>query len=343
MLKAGMRRLHRAHGTVQFGADPERAVLLTDLDASAQALLAGLDNRSPAPPRTELLARLQRHGLLEDAATPCPGWRALPARDRERLEPDLASMSLVDPGPGGGRRAMSRRFAACVEVRGAGRVGASLANLLAAAGVGEIRVVDDEPTRPADLAPAGLRPAHLNLPRGRAATPRPLALPVRNAARRRLPRPRVSRAEDHRVRGVAPDLVVLAADDGVPPAATDLWPAGVPHLVAGVREAAGIIGPLVLPTASSCLRCHDLIRADRDPDWPTLAAQLALPVSVVACDVVLATAVASHAALQVLSFLDTGSASTVDGTLHVAMPDGAVRRRSWHVHPACGCTWPGAV
>jgi hypothetical protein len=58
-----------------------------------------------------------------------------------------------------------------------------------------------------------------------------------------------------------------------------------------------------------------------------------------ACDVVLATAVASHAALQVLSFLDSGAAPSMDGTLHIRLPDGLVRRRSWSQHPACGCGW----
>ncbi len=334
---------------MQFGADPERAVLLTELDAHVRDQIAELDGRFPSSICPDLLAHLGRHGLLEDAATRCPGWRGLPHPERDRLGPDLASLSLLDHGTGGGKRALSRRFAGHVEIRGAGRVGASLAALLAAAGVGEVRVLDEELTRDADLAPAGLRAADLGRPRGDAATPPTLPLAVLKAARaarrrgggrggRRIPTPR----------GHHPtvDLVVLTTDDGVLPYAEDVWGAGIPHLVAQVQEAAGTVGPLVLPGYTSCLRCHDLIRADRDPQWPAVAAQLAAPAgprAVAACDVVLATVVAGHAALQVLAFLETGTAPTADGSLHVSLPDGTLRRRSWHAHPACGCSWPQPV
>ena len=124
----------------------------------------------------------------------------------------------------------------------------------------------------------------------------------------------------------------------------------VPHLFAAVREGTGVVGPLVLPGQSSCQRCHDLHRTDRDPAWPSIAAQLSGTASQVTtpCDVVLATTVAAHAALQVLAFLDGDRAAagpdrlpTVDGTLEIAREDGRVRRRSWSRHPLCGCSWPG--
>jgi hypothetical protein len=103
------------------------------------------------------------------------------------------------------------------------------------------------------------------------------------------------------------------------------------------------VGPLVVPGRSSCLHCHDLARADRDRAWPHLAAQLALPRPRAAgpapCDVVLAAAVAAQAALQALAFLDTGVTSAIDGTLHIRLPGGTVRRRTWRGHPGCGCTW----
>ena len=50
---------------------------------------------------------------------------------------------------------------------------------------------------------------------------------------------------------------------------------GVPLLVTGVRETTGVVGPLVLPGHTGCLRCQHLHRCDRDPSWPHLAAQLA--------------------------------------------------------------------
>ena len=123
----------------------------------------------------------------------------------------------------------------------------------------------------------------------------------------------------------------------------------LPHLVAAVRETIGVVGPLVLPGASACLRCLDLTRAERDPAWTRLAAQLIG--STVGrgdgdpCDVVLAASVAAQAAAQTLGFLDREVAggrlpATVGGTLELAQTDWRWRRRSWSPHPACGCFWP---
>src|SRR5690606_16750741 len=114
----------------------------------------------------------------------------------------------------------------------------------------------------------------------------------------------------------------------------------VPHLVATVRETTGLVGAFVLPGQSACLRCLDLHRADRDPAWPVLAAQLAMsPRSTVeACDTVLATAVACWAVREVLGFLDGAPRpATVNGSLELTLTDWQWRRRSWTPHPECGC------
>jgi hypothetical protein len=58
-----------------------------------------------------------------------------------------------------------------------------------------------------------------------------------------------------------------------------------------------------------------------------------------ACDAMLATAVAAHAAGQVLGFIDrTGQAPTViNGTLELVLPDWRWRRRTWPAHSECPC------
>ncbi|GAA0627668.1 TOMM precursor leader peptide-binding protein [Sporichthya brevicatena] len=335
-LKTGLVRLRRGPATVQFGLDPDRAVLVSGLDAALDDFLDRLDGtvrpadlarrlRIPAARVRRLLAELAAADLLEDAAATADGWDRLPVTSRDRLAPDLAAATLAHPGPDAGKRALSRRLAAAVQIRGGGRVGATAAALLAAAGVGHVHVVDDAVTTPADLAPGGLRLAELGQPRGAAATTVAgefAALPWAPAA--------------------PPALVILA--DRLPGLgdADDLVRAGTPHLVAALRETEGVVGPLVLPFRSSCLHCHHLTRTDRDRAWPHLAAQLAvagLTAEPRPADVVLATLVAAQAALEALSYLDTGHADTVDGTLHLRLPDGARRRRSWRRHPACGCAW----
>ena len=114
----------------------------------------------------------------------------------------------------------------------------------------------------------------------------------------------------------------------------------VPHLMAAASEAIGVVGPLVLPGGTACLRCLDLTRAERDPAWPLILAQLggggADPP---ACDTVLAAAVAAQATAQALAFIDRpGSASAViNGTLELVLPDWRWRRRTWVPHDRCGC------
>jgi len=117
---------------------------------------------------------------------------------------------------------------------------------------------------------------------------------------------------------------------------------GVPHLAASASEAIGVVGPLVLPGHSACLRCLDLARTERDPAWPLILAQLASQATAdpLACDTVLATMVAAQAAAQALAFLDQGAqaaAAVTNGTLELVLPGWQWRRRTWHPHPQCGC------
>jgi bacteriocin biosynthesis cyclodehydratase domain-containing protein len=117
---------------------------------------------------------------------------------------------------------------------------------------------------------------------------------------------------------------------------------GMPHLAASASEAIGVVGPLVLPGRSACLRCLDLARTERDPAWPLILAQLASQAAAdpLGCDTVLATMVAAQAAAQALAFLDQGAeaaAAVTNGTLELVLPGWQWRRRSWHPHPRCGC------
>ena len=79
----------------------------------------------------------------------------------------------------------------------------------------------------------------------------------------------------------------LVAD---PRVVRDLHDAGVPHLPVRVRDGAGLVGPLVIPGVTSCLRCADLHRSDRDAAWPAVAAQLRDTVGTADRATVLATA-----------------------------------------------------
>jgi bacteriocin biosynthesis cyclodehydratase domain-containing protein len=118
----------------------------------------------------------------------------------------------------------------------------------------------------------------------------------------------------------------------------------VPHLAVRASEAIGVVGPLVEPGRSACLRCLDLAKTERDPAWPLILAQLAsvrqqAQAQPQACDTVLAATVAAAAAGRALAYIDRAApdAAVTNGTLELVLPDWEWRRRSWRPHPACTC------
>ncbi|MCX5044602.1 hypothetical protein OG921_15635 [Aldersonia sp. NBC_00410] len=141
------------------------------------------------------------------------------------------------------------------------------------------------------------------------------------------------------------ELVVLT-DDLVadPPLVTALLDLRVPHLQVRIRDGRGVVGPLVLPGRTSCLRCADLTRCDYDRDWPHLAAQLLGRAGYARPAAVQATAAITLAELDVV--LD-GAPNVVpailDATLELDLRTNQLRRRQWHRHRLCDCARSGAA
>ncbi len=218
----------------------------------------------------------------------------------------------------------NRRLAAVV-VEGATRVGTPLAAVLAASGVGRVVVRDSGLVRAADAVVGGLTTGDEGRPRSMAAA---------DAIRR------VSPLTDVRPlpAGVTPDLTVLtrawAASDPLTGQAAE----GGAHLVATVRGETGVVGPLVVPGATSCLRCADLHRRDADARWPRLAAQLVSAEAPPSGSTLTCLLTALLAAGQVLAYLDDdGAPLTLDATVELRPPDLLPRARRWPAHPACAC------
>lgn len=345
-IKPGLRTVWRDDGSVQIGLDAGRGTVLEGLDQGDRAVIerlaAGLDEGElaaaggadalPDPHRARALVRLLAGtGVLVDRRS----GRDVLARvgpAAARLSSDAAVWSVVHPEAGDGWELLAARAERTVEVRGAGRTGSALVATLTAAGIGRVDLVDPRPVAPADVGPAAARWADV----GRRADT------VARRLQREL-RPAPAHPSSSAPPGPdAPDLTVLvrgAAADSAE--AAELVRAGLPHLAVVVRERGVLVGPLVLPGRGPCLRCLDLHRADRDPAWPRVLAQLtarggrAARASEESASALLA---ASLAALQVLRHLDGGGRPAALGaTLEVELPDGLVSRRPWSPHPACGC------
>ncbi|MGW5422740.1 TOMM precursor leader peptide-binding protein [Streptomyces sp. NPDC003943] len=355
MVKPALRRAWRNLQYVQFGVTPAHAVVLGPVDPTTGSLIGlfdgtrGLELLEAEAKRLglreghleALLGRLAAAGLIADASVRPPGGgppgappgRAEPELDAVRA--DLASLSVVHRAPDGAARALAARRALRVQVRGAGRVGAAVAALLSAAGVGRVEVLDSGTVAPWEVSPGGLPADAVGERRVSAA---------RRLVGRWRPGGRAPRSPDA---GAEPglSLVVVTPRDGlgayVPdPLPAESWlAAGTPHLYAGVLEATGVVGPLVLPGGTACAGCIQREQADREPVWPRLPAQWrsGAPHPLPACDVSLATAVAGLAAAHALAFLDGDLPSSTGARWEVSLPLLEWRSAPVRPHPACPC------
>lgn len=340
IIKPALRRGWRDRQTMQYGVTPAHAVLLGPVDDTTAALVDRMDGTRSieqlraeagslglAPAVTdELVSRLSAAGVLDDSTAD----RRAAAEVGDGLRPDLASLSVVHREPGGGLRRLAARRDACVQVRGAGRVGTLVAATLSAAGVGRVDVVDGGRVQPWDTMPGGI-------PADRVGERRD------TAARKAVHdvRPWRSRARP----GVA--LVVLAPRDGLdayapdPAAAEGFVEAGTPHLYGGVVEGTGVIGPLVRPGISPCAECLLRVRAEREPSWPLVVGQWRSTgrrrAGVGACDTALATMVAGATASYALSFLDGDGPCAEGYRLCLTLPHLLPRTQQFAAHPECSC------
>ncbi len=340
-LKPGLRRVWRGPEALQIGLSRRCGTVVRGLTPQdvplVEALRHGLDVSAPGdlaaygdPERGQALVRvLGESGVLVSSGpgTADPGRLGQAAA---RLAPDAAVWSAVYPRSEDGWPVLLARAARLVVVHGAGRLGTALCATLAAAGTGTVIVRDGSRVTAADLSPAGA------------------GMPDLGRLRQAVGEDVVRRAGGHpRPASTAgrPDLVVLIQHGTADATLADsLMSADVPHLAVVVGEDGVVVGPLVRPGLSACLRCLDLHRQDRDPDWASVLAQLRSPRgghSPVDPPEETASAglAAGLAALQVLAQLDGLSRpAAVGATLELELPDGLVARRPWPMHPSCGCS-----
>jgi len=319
-IKSGLLPVWRDRDTLQIGIDPRRAIALSGMGEAAlivglldgsrdrdQVIAAAAGNGIPTSVTERVLALLAAGGALDDF--PASTLRALPSSLRIRLEPELATTSLARRDGDGGARAIARRRAAVVWIEGDRPIGRAVARILSASGIGRIR------TRrlPADdLASSARQPAARDSARQQRQV---AALPFR------------------------PDLVVLVGNRTADRPA-QLARDRITHLAVMASEAIGVVGPLVVPGKTACLRCLDYVRAGNDPAWPLILAQIrSRRAEPAACDAVLTAAVAAQTAAQALSAIETApvASAAANGTLELVLPDWRWRRRTWPPHPACPC------
>ena len=339
----GIRLIARDRDSIQIGTDPPRTVVLRHAPTESLSLLRQLDGRRAAGEVISdhdgdplvwhgLLARLLALDLLVDAG---PGDR------RTVSEPGTATAGGGYPRPRrtGGRldaertaltqryrartaeRILQARDDAVVVIRGSSTPAVAIAIGLASSGVGHVHHQADRPSAVSSPGSSS-RPSTLREDNDVAGQLRRVSSTIR-----------VHAPAAHQ----CPDIVVLAGrtipDLGV---AASLSRDGIAHLAVRAGAVRAVVGPLVLPGRSSCLSCAHRYRTEADPGWPAVARTLAEhPADAPAF---LNAAVAALAVGQVLEHLDGASRpASIGGTLEWASGDVGPRRRTWPLHPDCGC------
>lgn len=122
-----------------------------------------------------------------------------------------------------------------------------------------------------------------------------------------------------------PAVVVVVAEGRVPRWAGTPWQArGIPHLAVVHGSDRVVIGPLVLPGRTACLRCAE-------GAWP--GSPLRGTADVPGGTVVLACAVATVTILATLR----GDESLGGISTEIGLDDVTLTHRLWNVRPDCGC------
>lgn len=370
----GLPIIARSDGSVQIGTEPPAAVLMKDAPPHAVGILRSLDGTAPlgdilaryrADGRlwTDLLGGVRAAGLLVPGAQ----WSFAGLPGGPALEPERDSL-VQRHGTEIARMVLQSRRDAVVVVRGSGLVATAIATALLASGIGHVHQQADrvlrlaeQPRRPPavdDTTTASPRtstgrsrsPGTLlrsaNAPSTAAASPpRPhTELPAGAAVKaagavlaahlgRIAPHARVHAPPSH----LRVTLTVLAGDGPPSPSlAAELTGRRLPHLAVRAGLISAVIGPLVLPGRSSCLLCALRHRTEVDASRSEVEQGMRLEVVLPPAQLVAAAAtVAVNEALDHLDGLIVPA--TVDGTVEWRIGSLAPRRRSWPVHPECGC------
>jgi hypothetical protein len=321
------RMLWRSPHSIHFELG-SRGVVVDGLPTQVIRHVASPARPSEPPPPLDDETR-HALGALADAGYLWPRGQADEDARLAPPEPRLAGELAALAVRYGARAAdvLRARRKATVEVHGRSRVAVHVAAVLAAAGVGRVHCASDGVAKLCEATPGGIAVQDEG---------GVLSAAVERAVHRAAPTtdttplPVDARAQ----------LTVLAVDGPVPEdRLTALHAADAPYLAVLLGLDSGVVGPLVLPGLTSCLRCAHLHRRDRDPAWSALAVQLTVgrrygPASAVS----VATVLAGVAAQQALAFLDGGEPDCIDGTIELRLPDWRLRRRSWPAHPECGCS-----
>ena len=300
------------------------------LRRSGADLQIGVEPSVVVPAAYDRLVRALRTGARRDGLSRTAHEQGLDPYAVPDLLAALAAARLLTPTPAAPLPP--------VRVVGAGELGSRTAHALVEAGFTTVYLADlPEPSPPAGSARRAAGTAT-----GRTGPDR-LDLLLATLAEAG-PHVRVRRSR-HFVQpeGDAVALTVVVADGPEPDRLVPdlLLDTAAPHLLVRCSGDEAVVGPLVVPRTTSCVRCADLARRDADPRWPSLLAQLTR-LRIAPSPTLLAWASVT-AAVQALAFVGGEGAETLGHTLELGAGQHTLRLRPWPVHPDCPCRWDAGM
>jgi len=309
---AGINVLWRTKNEVQFGIDPSNHV------------------RTDSKIAAHLIAMCTGHSTLEDIVQTA-------ARDNLNTEQLIATISRLLKSElliNNSEQLKQQIFSDTeIEIRGAGRLGTTIAILLAQCGFANIHIYDPEKVTLSDLTAWGASRVDVGARRDHT------ALLIIDRIQRGV-WPRMVRAKKPKQN----HLVILCPDQvgksvWFAPDLTDQQiAADQPHLVAGAGLEQALISTVLNPKQTACLRCHNARLTDLDPAWPLLAAQLVgRPTQDLA-----PAALLLHTATLVMDIVCQWALepnSLESGFWQIDWPKATKSLIPINTHGACGCQW----
>ena len=317
VLAPGVNALLRDREHIQVGLHPSNALIIPL--ALAQPLLNCMDG-------THSVTEINK--LLE-----VEGFTSHDVQSTVRL---LADRNLIIDS-----RSSSRQHPITqqvIHIHGGGRLGTTLAVLLAQNPVVDVRVIDRTPVTLTDMIPWGASRIDIGLPRQTVAD-----LLVERVQRGTVARhQRLSSAKQ-------PDLIILAPDPvadwpWLDPMSTNVLIANdQPHMAITYCSSTVHISHVITPGVTACLSCMHHTLTDQDPAWPALTNQLFGRTTPDDAALELITFAAVIAAQKLSSKIVGDVNDACDLFTQLTWPDLARSDHKPNRHPACGCAWDDDV
>lgn len=232
-----------------------------------------------------------------------------------------------------GEAVLIGRAGRSIHIEDFSRTGLSIAQGLAAAGVGHLISHDEQQVLPADLGPTGYPTQLLGRPRVDALRTMLAASPNKAmvSTGKKLLEKQLQKI----------DCAVLIVQQAIEPRRYSHWVnRDVPHIAVSFDTEFASISPMIIPGQTACLFCLDSMRAKQDKNWPVLASQL-IASQKKFDDTASQLFTAGVVIQKILARVDkiAGfelSEENLSG-YRMNLKSGEITEFIWPKHPACGC------